>query len=108
MGEASPSLKPVFTVFPYPLCGGTPPQRPQPQKFLYFSKQTKETMSLILTIIFFAWFVSNIVRGNVSHQGSEYGFREHPVQFIIIQVFILGFGLFCLNRFLNEMGIYLF
>lgn len=64
-------------------------------------------MALLLSIIFFAWFVSNIVRGNISHQGSEYHFREHPVQFTIIQIFILGFALFCLNRFLNDMGIHL-
>lgn len=64
-------------------------------------------MSLILSLIFFAWFIGNIVRGTISHQGSDYHFKEHPVQFIIIQIFILGFGLFCLNRFLSEMGIYL-
>lgn len=65
-------------------------------------------MALLLTIIFFAWFIGNIARGNISHQGSEYNFREHPVQFIIIQIFILGFGLFCLNKFLSELGIHLF
>lgn len=64
-------------------------------------------MALILTLIFFAWFISNIVRGTISHQGSDYHFREHPVQFIIIQLFLLGFGLFCLNRFLADMGIHL-
>lgn len=65
-------------------------------------------MSLILSLIFFAWFISNIVRGTISHQGSDYHFKEHPVPFIIIQCFLLGFGLFCLNRFLDEMGIHLF
>ncbi|MCQ2089227.1 MAG: hypothetical protein MJY93_03150 [Fibrobacter sp.] len=64
-------------------------------------------MALLLTIIFFAWFISNIVRGKVSYQNFDIEFREHPVQFIIIQIFILGFGLFCLNRFLNEFGIYI-
>ncbi|MCQ2091625.1 MAG: hypothetical protein MJY85_03015 [Fibrobacter sp.] len=64
-------------------------------------------MALLLTIIFFAWFISNIVRGTISHQGSDYHFREHPIPFIIIQIFILGCGLFCLNRFLNDLGIYL-
>lgn len=64
-------------------------------------------MSLILSIIFFAWFTGNIVRGTISHQGSDYHFREQPIPFIIIQIFLLGFGLFCLNRFLNEIGIHL-
>lgn len=50
-------------------------------------------MALLLTIIFFAWFIGNIVRGNISHQGSDYHFREHPIPFIIIQIFLLGFGL---------------
>lgn len=64
-------------------------------------------MSLILTVIFFAWFITAIVRGKVSHQGSDFDFREHPVQYIILLVAILGFALFCLNKFLNEIGIYL-
>ncbi|MCF0223694.1 MAG: hypothetical protein HUK20_05445 [Fibrobacter sp.] len=64
-------------------------------------------MSLILSIIFFAWFVTAIVRGYFSYQNSEYSFREHPVQYVILLLFILGFALFCLNRFLNEIGIYL-
>ncbi|MCQ2108933.1 MAG: hypothetical protein MJZ05_09255 [Fibrobacter sp.] len=64
-------------------------------------------MALLLTIIFFAWFISAIVRGKVSHQGSDFEFKEHPVQYIILLIAILGFALFCLNRFLNEIGIYL-
>lgn len=65
-------------------------------------------MSLILAIIFFAWFVTAIVRGYFSYQNSEYSFREHPVQYVILLSAILGFGLFCLNRFLNDIGVHLF
>ncbi|PWJ68355.1 hypothetical protein BGX12_10881 [Fibrobacter sp. UWR4] len=64
-------------------------------------------MSLILTVIFFAWFITAIVRGNFSYQNSDYSFREHPVQYVILLIAILGFALFCLNKFLNELGIYL-
>lgn len=102
MGEASPSLKPVFTVFPYPLCRGSTPATPPNCGNTIF-----QDMALLLTILLFAWFIGNTVRGTISHQGSDYHFREHPIQFIIIQIFILGFALFCLNRFLNEIGIYL-
>lgn len=64
-------------------------------------------MALLLSILFFAWFIVNIVRGKVSYQNFDIEFREHPVQLIIIQAFILGLALFCLNRFLNDLGIYL-
>lgn len=65
-------------------------------------------MALLLSLIFFAWFVSAIVRGEFAYKNDTYSFREHPVQFCIILAFILGFALFCLNRFLNEMGVKLF
>ena len=64
-------------------------------------------MALLLAIIFFAWFISALVRGKVTYQNSEFGFREHPFPYVILLIFILGFGLFCLNRFLNDMGIHL-
>lgn len=65
-------------------------------------------MALLLFLIFFAWFVGAIVRGEFAYKNDTYSFREHPVQFCIILAFILGFSLFCLNRFLVEIGIRLF
>lgn len=65
-------------------------------------------MALLLFLIFFAWFVGAIVRGEFAYKNDTYSFREHSVQFCIILAFILGFSLFCLNRFLVEIGIHLF
>lgn len=76
--------------------------------FSFYSNFLFYTVSLILSLIFFAWFISALVRGKVSYQNSDFCFREHPLQFIILVVAILGFALFCLNRFLNDMGIHLF
>lgn len=60
-------------------------------------------MALILSLLFFAWFISAIVRGEFSYKNDTYSFREHPVQFCIILAFILGFGIFCLHRFISGL-----
>jgi hypothetical protein len=60
-------------------------------------------MSLLLAILFFAFFISAIVRGNFSYGKADYDFREHPVQFVIVTIFILGVAILCFYRFLVEM-----
>ena len=62
-------------------------------------------MSLLLAVIFFALFVSAIVRGQFSYGKADYSFRDHPVQFVIVVVFILGVSALCFYRFLVEMEI---
>ena len=62
-------------------------------------------MALVLTIVFFTFFFIALARGEFSYKDDTYKFKEHPVQFTVILLFILGFALFCLNRFLEEMGI---
>ena len=60
-------------------------------------------MSLLLAVLFFALFVSALVRGKFSYGKADYDFREHPVQFIIVTTFILGVAALCFYRFLVEM-----
>ena len=67
--------------------------------FFYFSLY----MSLLLAVIFFALFISAIVRGKFSYGKADYDFHEHPVQFVIVLVFILGVSALCFYRFLVEM-----
>ena len=62
-------------------------------------------MSLLLAILFFAFFISAIVRGNFSYGKADYDFHEHPVQFVIVTTFILGVAVLCFYRFLVEMKI---
>ncbi|MBR5692347.1 MAG: hypothetical protein IKX42_01465 [Fibrobacter sp.] len=60
-------------------------------------------MALLFGIIFFALFVSAIIRGKFSYGSADYDFHEHPVQFVIVLVFILGISALCIYRFLVEM-----
>lgn len=62
-------------------------------------------MSLLLFLIFFALFISALFRGHFTYSNVEYSFREHPVQFVIVLIFILGVSLLCLYRFLVEMKV---
>ena len=62
-------------------------------------------MSLLLAVIFFALFISAIVRGQFSYGKADYSFREHPVQFVIVLAFILGVSSLCFYRCLVEMEI---
>ncbi|MBR4398788.1 MAG: hypothetical protein IKT05_06340 [Fibrobacter sp.] len=62
-------------------------------------------MSLLLAVIFFALFISAIVRGQFSYGKADYSFRDHPVQFVIVLAFILGVSSLCFYRFLVEMEI---
>ena len=62
-------------------------------------------MSLLLAILFLAFFISAVVRGNFSYGNADYSFQEHPVQFVIVTVFILGVSVLCFYRFLVEMAI---
>ena len=60
-------------------------------------------MSLLFAVIFFALFISAIIRGKFSYGKADYDFHEHPVQFVIVVVFILGVSALCFYRFLVEM-----
>ena len=60
-------------------------------------------MSLLLAVLFFALFISAIIRGNFSYGKADYDFHEPPVQFVIVVVFILGVSALCFYRFLVEM-----
>ena len=52
-------------------------------------------MSLLLALLFLAFFISAVVRGSFSYGKADYDFREHPVQYVIVLVFILGVSVFC-------------
>ena len=60
-------------------------------------------MSLLLALLFLALFVRAIVRGKFSYGKADYDYHEHPVQFVIAVVFILGVSALCFYRFLVEM-----
>ena len=60
-------------------------------------------MSLLLALLFLALFIRAIVRGKFSYGKADYDFHEHPVQFVIVVVFILGVSALCFYRFLVEM-----
>lgn len=57
-------------------------------------------MTLLLGILFLALFISAIVRGKFTYGQADYDFHEHPVQFIIVVVFILGMSVLCFYRFI--------
>ena len=60
-------------------------------------------MSLLLALLFLALSISAIIRGKFSYGKADYDFHEHPVQFVIVVVFILGVSALCFYRFLVEM-----
>ena len=60
-------------------------------------------MSLLLALLFLALFISAVVRGKFSYGKADYDFHEHPVQFVIVVLFILGVSALCFYRFLVEM-----
>ena len=62
-------------------------------------------MSLLFGLLFFSLFISVLIRGNFSYGKADYDFHEHPVQFVIVLVFILGISALCFYRFLVEMEI---
>ena len=71
--------------------------------FTWSTADIRSTMSLLLALLFLALFISAIVRGQFSYGKADYSFREHPVQFVIVLVFILGVSALCFYRFLVEM-----
>ena len=62
-------------------------------------------MSLLLFLIFFAWFISAIIRKRFSYGKADYDFHEHPVQYVLVCIFILAMAALCMYRFLVEMEI---
>jgi len=61
-------------------------------------------MSLLLAILFLSFVVGAIVRGHFSYSNVEYSFKEHPLQYIIVLLFITALFLLCLYLWLREMG----
>ena len=61
-------------------------------------------MTLLLAILFFAFVVGAIIRGHFSYSNVDYSFHEHPVQFIIVLLFMTGLFVLCLYLWLREMG----
>lgn len=62
-------------------------------------------MTLLLAIIFFVFVVGAIMRGYFSFANVEYSFHEHPVQFIIVLLIMLGAAILCTFLFLKEVGV---
>lgn len=60
-------------------------------------------MSFFLFLIFFAWFVSAVIRRRFTYGKIDYDFHEHPVQYVIVCLFILSVAAFCMWRWLVEM-----
>ena len=60
-------------------------------------------MTLLLGILFLALFISAIVRGKFTYGQADYDFHEHPVQFIIVVVFILGMSVLCFYRCIIDL-----
>ncbi len=55
-------------------------------------------MTLLLGILFLALFISAIVRGKFTYGQADYDFHEHPIQFVIVLIFILGVSALCFYR----------
>lgn len=62
-------------------------------------------MTLLLAIIFFFFVVGAIYHGYFSFANVFYSFREHPVQFIIVLLIMLGAAILCTYLFLKEIGV---
>jgi len=62
-------------------------------------------MALLFAILFFSLFVSAIIRGRFSYGQADYDFHEHPIQFVIVLIFILGISALCFYRFLVEIEV---
>jgi hypothetical protein len=60
-------------------------------------------VALLFFILFFSWFVSAVIRGNFSYSNADYSFKEHPVQYVIVCVFLLAVSAFCMWRWLIDM-----
>jgi hypothetical protein len=60
-------------------------------------------MTLLLGILFLALFISAIVRGKFTYGQADYDFHEHPIQFVIVLIFILGVSALCFYRFIVEL-----
>jgi len=60
-------------------------------------------MTLLLAILFLSLFISAIIRGKFTYGQADYDFHEHPVQFIIVLLFILGLAVLCFYRFIVEL-----
>ena len=61
-------------------------------------------MTLLLAIIFFVFVIGAIIHGYFSFANVEYSFREHPVQFLIVLIIMLGAAILCTYLWFKEMG----
>ena len=59
-------------------------------------------MALILSLLFFSLFSSAILRGKFSYGKGDYVFREHPIQFIAVLLFIFSLSVLCFYHFLTQ------
>lgn len=66
------------------------------------TKTTDKKMALLLSLLFFSLFSSAILRGKFSYGKGDYVFREHPIQFIAVLLFIFSLSALCFYRFLTE------
>ena len=62
-------------------------------------------MTLLLAIMFIVFVVGALIHGYFSFANVEYSFREHPVQFVIVLLIMLGAAILCTYLFLKEIGV---
>ena len=62
-------------------------------------------MTLLLAIMFIVFVVGALIHGYVSFANVEYSFREHPVQFVVVLLIMLGAAILCTYLFLKEIGV---
>lgn len=62
-------------------------------------------MTLLLAIMFTIFVVGALIHGHFSYSNVEYSFREHPVQFVIVLLIMIGAAILCTYLFLKEHGI---
>ena len=73
------------------------------QELLFHQRKPRiKKMALLLSLLFFSLFSSAILRGKFSYGKGDYVFREHPIQFIAILLFIFSLSALCFYRFLTE------
>ena len=62
-------------------------------------------MTLLLAIMFIVFVVGALIHGYFSFANVEYSFREHPVQFVVVLLIMLGAAILCTYLCLTEVGV---
>lgn len=60
-------------------------------------------MLLFLSILFYAIVVRALLTRNFTLQGGTYDFHEHPVQFVIVVVFLFAVATGCLVKWVGDV-----